>query len=108
MTTEEANKPVILVTAGSAGLGAAASRLFARNGYRVAVNYNSNAERADKLVGELSSSSSSSSSSFSSSGGEDFVAIRADLASRDDVVRLVKETVERLGGKGGRLDAIFS
>lgn len=105
MTTEEANKPVILVTAGSAGLGAAASRLFARNGYRVAVNYNSNAERADKLVGELSSSSSSS---FSSSGGEDFVAIRADLASRDDVVRLVKETVERLGGKGGRLDAIFS
>lgn len=106
MTTEEANKPVILVTAGSAGLGAAASRLFARNGYRVAVNYNSNAERADKLVGELSSSSSSS--SFSSSGGEDFVAIRADLASRDDVVRLVKETVERLGGKGGRLDAIFS
>lgn len=107
MTTEEANKPVILVTAGSAGLGAAASRLFARNGYRVAVNYNSNAERADKLVGELSFSSSSS-SSFSSSGGEDFVAIRADLASRDDVVRLVKETVERLGGKGGRLDAIFS
>ncbi|KAK7755280.1 hypothetical protein SLS62_002785 [Diatrype stigma] len=96
MSPEPAAKPAALVTAGSAGLGAAAARLLARNGYRVAVNYHSNAERAEALVRELQQQHQEE---------KDFVAIRADLGSRDDVVRLVRETVE---GFGGRLDAVFS
>ncbi|KAI0409719.1 short chain dehydrogenase [Xylaria palmicola] len=98
--------PVLLVTAGSAGLGAAAARLFAQNGYRVVVNYSSNVERANKLLEELPGLSSLPSDS--TGGGSDaeghFAAIRADLGSRDDINRLVRETVERFG----RLDVLFS
>jgi NAD(P)-dependent dehydrogenase (short-subunit alcohol dehydrogenase family) len=46
---------VALITAGTAGLGAATARLFARNGIRVVVNYANNAERAENLVKELRS-----------------------------------------------------
>ncbi|OQD62746.1 hypothetical protein PENPOL_c011G09462 [Penicillium polonicum] len=41
--------PVVLVTAGRAGLGAATARLFAQHGYRVVVNYITNAQRAQDL-----------------------------------------------------------
>jgi NAD(P)-dependent dehydrogenase (short-subunit alcohol dehydrogenase family) len=34
--------PVALITAGSAGLGAAAARLFCSSGYRVIINYSNN------------------------------------------------------------------
>ncbi|OTB06637.1 hypothetical protein M426DRAFT_105289 [Hypoxylon sp. CI-4A] len=87
---------VALITAGSAGLGAAASRLFAKNGYRVVVNYANNDERARNLVQELPA--------LSNRGSDQFAAIKADLGSRDDINRLVNETV----GKFGRLDVIFS
>lgn len=93
--------PVALITAGSAGLGAATARLFARNGIRVVVNYNNNAERAQTLVSELSAASTVSPSDANRT---DFTAIRADLARRDDIVRLVDETVVTMG----RLDIVFS
>ncbi|KAL1871336.1 hypothetical protein VTK73DRAFT_2090 [Phialemonium thermophilum] len=80
---------VILVTAGSAGLGAATARLFAKHGFRVVVNYNTNAQRAEMLCAEL---------------GGNAVAIQANLASRTDVQRLVGETIEA----AGRLDVVFS
>ncbi|KAI0890015.1 NAD(P)-binding protein [Annulohypoxylon maeteangense] len=91
---------VALITAGSAGLGAAASRLFAKNGFRVIVNYANNEERANKLLAELPALSTLPQDST----GENFAVIKADLGSRDDINRLVKETVERFG----RLDVIFS
>ncbi|CAJ2501730.1 Uu.00g045830.m01.CDS01 [Anthostomella pinea] len=103
---EESTAPVILVTAGSAGLGAAAVRLFAKHGYRVVVNYSSNAERATKLLNELLTLSGIT----PNDEDEDlalsrrFVAIRADLGSRDEIARLVRETVKRFG----RLDIVFS
>ncbi|KAI1105269.1 NAD(P)-binding protein [Jackrogersella minutella] len=91
---------VALVTAGSAGLGAAAVRLFAKNSFRVIVNYANNDERANKLVTELPALST-----LSPDGADgNFVAIKADLGSRDDINRLVEETVDRFG----RLDVIFS
>lgn len=89
--------PVALMTAGSAGLGAAAARLFAQNGYRVAVNYSNNAERANQLIDELRSS-------VSGRDAGDFIAIKADLGSRDEIGKLVKETVDTFG----RLDVLFS
>ena len=82
--------PVALITAGSAGLGAAASKLFSRSGYRVIINYSSNTERAEKLLAELS--------------GDGHKTIKADLATRTDVERLVKDAV----AASGRLDVVFS
>ncbi|KAF3056616.1 3-oxoacyl-[acyl-carrier-protein] reductase FabG [Daldinia childiae] len=87
---------VALITAGSAGLGAAAARIFAKNGFRVIVNYANNEERANKLLEELPS--------LSTLPGDNFVAIKADLGSRDEINRLIKESVDRFG----RLDVIFS
>lgn len=90
--------PVALVTAGSAGLGAATARLFAREGMRVAVNYAGNEERANKLAEELAAISPDS------LGKSDFVAIRADLAVKDQIAGLVEQTVKAFG----RLDVVFS
>ncbi|KAI0486451.1 short chain dehydrogenase [Xylaria cf. heliscus] len=95
--------PVALITAGSAGLGAAAARLFAQNGYRVVVNYSNNAERANTLLDELPGLSSLPKDD-SSGGKSNFAVIKADLGSREDINRLVRETVELFG----RLDVLFS
>ena len=91
---------VALVTAGSAGLGAAVARRFAQDGMRVVVNYSNNAERAEALVAELQAVSSLA------RGEErtDYCAIRADLSRREDIQRLVEESVAAMG----RLDAVFS
>ncbi|KAF4123508.1 Short-chain dehydrogenase [Geosmithia morbida] len=90
--------PVALITAGSAGLGAATARLFARNGMRVAVNYYSNAERANRLAEELATISPDT------LGKLDYVAIRADLGDRAQLTQLVDETVRTFG----RIDVVFS
>ena len=43
-------KPVLLVTGGSRGIGAATARLAARAGWAVAVNYTQNSQAADEVV----------------------------------------------------------
>lgn len=43
----------VLITGGSRGIGAAAARLFAENGYEVIINYNKSAEKAKALADEL-------------------------------------------------------
>ncbi|KAK0630020.1 hypothetical protein B0T17DRAFT_589640 [Bombardia bombarda] len=91
---------VALITAGTAGLGAATARLFAKNGFRVVVNYSSNRDRADSLVDELESISTLTKSSEK----PDYQAIQADLSKRDDILRLVSDTVASMG----RLDVVFS
>ncbi|KAF6841563.1 short-chain dehydrogenase [Colletotrichum musicola] len=93
-----ADAPTALVTAGSAGLGAAAAKLFARTGYNVAVNYASNAERAESLLQELRSLSTLP------VDRQRFRAIRADLSKKEELVQLVGQAVEALG----RLDVVFS
>ncbi|KAI5927747.1 short chain dehydrogenase [Camillea tinctor] len=90
MTTEAPPTPVALITAGSAGLGAAAARLFAARGHRVVINYHSNSARASQLAGEMPAAS--------------VALVQADLGSRADVERLVAEAVARFG----RLDVVFS
>ncbi|KAF6813338.1 short-chain dehydrogenase [Colletotrichum sojae] len=93
-----ADAPAALITAGSAGLGAATAKLFARTGYNVAVNYASNAERAESLVQELRSLSTLP------VDRQRFRAIRADLSKKEELVQLVGQVVEALG----RLDVVFS
>lgn len=94
-----AEKPVILVTAGSAGLGAAVARLFAKNGYRIVINYAHNSKRATEIVKELEATGSQS-----ESGDKSYIAIQADLAIKRDIERLVEETISAMG----RLDVVLS
>lgn len=97
--------PVALITAGSAGLGACVAELFARNGMRVVINYASNIQRAEELVAKLKSISTLA----PAEGRVDYHAVKADLASRADVERLVEEAVDVMCGKAKRrLDVVFS
>lgn len=95
------NGKVALVTAGSAGLGAAVARALASESMRVVVNYSANHERATGLVKSLSQSSPPA---VRDQKRERFVAIKADLESRTDIVRLVEETVATMG----QLDVVVS
>ena len=96
--------PVALITAGSAGVGAATARLLARRGYRVVINFSHNTERARKVVGELQQLSCLPAHEIQNEHGNAFLAIRADLGRRDEIGRLVRETVVQMG----RLDVVFS
>jgi NAD(P)-dependent dehydrogenase (short-subunit alcohol dehydrogenase family) len=87
----EAGK-VLLVTGGSRGIGAAACRLGAAAGYRVAVNYVSNQAAAETLA-----------ESIGQAGGE-AIAVKADMGSEADIMSMF-ETVDRAFG---RLDALVN
>jgi NAD(P)-dependent dehydrogenase (short-subunit alcohol dehydrogenase family) len=101
MTVADDAPLVALITAGTAGLGAATAQLFARNGLRVVVNFNSDADRAAELVRLLHRLSP-----LSAGGGEgsNFLALKADLGKRDDMEDLVRQVVAAMG----RLDVVFS
>jgi len=86
--------PVILITAGSAGVGAAAAKLFASSGYRTIINYAHNQTRAESLLKELETLSPTSQSA----------AIKADVSNRDEVIKLVDTAISTMG----RLDVVFS
>lgn len=91
-----------LVTAGSAGLGAAIARLLARDlHYSVIINYSQNAARAEQLILELLDAAQPR-------DGLDlpiFRAIKADLHIKEEVARLVDEAT---AATGGRLDVVVS
>lgn len=75
----------VLITGASRGIGAAAARLFAQNGYAVAVNYCHSREAADRLVAEITTH-----------GGEAFV-VRADVSQADEVQAMVQTVYDRCG-----------
>lgn len=66
----------VLVTGGSRGIGAAVCRQAAALGWKVAVNYASNAEAAEKVVADIRAS------------GGDAVAIRGDVGSEADILAM--------------------
>lgn len=100
---------VVLITASSAGLGAATARAFAAKGVNVVVNYLNSREKAEKLVQELSTLDPRPPKALQSGGVADstnprFIAIQADLSKKSEIIRLVAETQTQMG----RLDAVVS
>ncbi|WP_295952892.1 SDR family oxidoreductase [Rhodoferax sp.] len=77
--------PVLLVTGGGRGIGAATARLAAQRGYAVAVNYAHNALAAEALVAEIRAQ-----------GGQ-AVALQADVADEAQVLRLFAAVDAQLG-----------
>jgi NAD(P)-dependent dehydrogenase (short-subunit alcohol dehydrogenase family) len=91
---------VALITAGSRGVGAAVARALARDAHmRVVVNYHSDSTSANAIVKELNELSP-----LSASFQANFVALKADMNNREEIVRLVNDTLRTMG----RLDVVVS
>lgn len=76
---------VVLVTGGGRGIGAATALLAARQGWAVAVNYAANADAAEAVVQQIRAA-----------GGR-AVALQADVAYEDQIVRLFQQVDAALG-----------
>jgi NAD(P)-dependent dehydrogenase (short-subunit alcohol dehydrogenase family) len=75
----------LVVTGGGRGIGAACARLGALAGYKVCVNYARNQDAADAVVREIRGR------------GGTAVAVRADVADRDQVAALFRTVDRELG-----------
>lgn len=83
---DSSNKaPVVIVTGGSRGIGAATARLAAQPGYSVCVNYRRNRDAAEAVVSAIETSGASA------------VAVQADIAIEADVKRLFETSDKVLG-----------
>ncbi len=78
-------RPVLLVTGGSRGIGAATAIMAAKRGYDVAVNYQSNADAAAEVVAACEAA------------GARAVALQGDMASATDIIRVFAEAKAALG-----------
>jgi NAD(P)-dependent dehydrogenase (short-subunit alcohol dehydrogenase family) len=76
---------VVLVTGGSQGIGAAISRLAARRGYAVAINYRDDVKAAEGVLQQIVAA-----------GGRGCL-VRADVADIDDVERMIAQAQASLG-----------
>lgn len=84
--------PVIVITGGSRGIGAATAVLAAQREYRVVISYRQKRDAADAVI-----------SAIADAGG-DGLAVPADVAIEADVVRLF----EAIDARFGRLDALVN
>lgn len=84
--------PVLLVTGGSRGIGAAISLAAARQGWAVAVNYASNRSAADRVVGAIRDL------------GGDAIAVPGDVGSAEDI----KAIYSAVDAHFGRLDGLVN
>ncbi|KAK6351774.1 hypothetical protein TWF718_004920 [Orbilia javanica] len=84
----------VLVTGGSRGIGEAISERFAQQGANIIINYVSNEPRALALKSRL----------LETYPGIKVAAIQADVGKKEECERLVKESIEAVGG----LDVIAS
>jgi NAD(P)-dependent dehydrogenase (short-subunit alcohol dehydrogenase family) len=77
--------PVMLVTGGSRGIGAATARLAAERGFDVALTYVSNPDGAEKVASDVRAK------------GQRALTIRADVGEEADIIRMFDEAEEKLG-----------
>ena len=75
----------VLITGGASGIGAETARRAATRGYKVAINYRSRDAQAEAIVAEIKAK-----------GGE-AVALRGDMASEADIVKLFADAERALG-----------
>ncbi len=83
--SENKSQGVVIVTGGGRGIGASTARLAAQRGYEVCINFHSNEARALRVVDEVRDA-----------GGR-AIAVRGDVSSEADVVRLFDETTRQFG-----------
>ena len=79
------SKPIMLITGGSRGIGAATALGAAARGYRVAITYLGNVAAANEIVQKIQQ------------GGGEAIAIQADVGIEADVFRLFKTVDEKMG-----------
>ena len=79
-------EPVVFVTGGSRGIGAACARAFAQAGYRVAVGYRQSSERAEVLAAGLAKEV-----------GRPMLAVGGDVADEEDVAEMFRQIRQELG-----------
>jgi NAD(P)-dependent dehydrogenase (short-subunit alcohol dehydrogenase family) len=77
--------PIVLVTGGSRGIGAATSIYLAKQGYAVCINYLSNEIEANNVVTQIERD------------GGTAISVQADVSKEDDVIRLFNTIDEALG-----------
>ncbi len=75
----------VLITGASGGIGRAAARLFAKQGYAVAVHYHQSRQTAEDLVQELKAA------------GADALLVGADVSDDGEVERMVRQTEAAFG-----------
>lgn len=80
------NSKVAIVTGASRGIGSEIAKRLSRDGFAVVVNYASSAAEADALVAAIQAQ-----------GGR-ALAVKANVASAQDVRRLFDETEQQFGG----------
>ncbi len=83
------HKKVVLITGASRGIGAATALLAAKQGWAVAVNYVSNSLAADEVVRQIRAA------------GGTAMAIQADVAVEEDVIRMFQAVDAKLGRISG-------
>jgi len=76
---------VVLITGASRGIGAASAKVFAQNGYSVAVNFNKNEEEAMKVCKDIFQT-----------GGIAFP-FKADIRDRAQIDSMIEEIISKLG-----------
>jgi NAD(P)-dependent dehydrogenase (short-subunit alcohol dehydrogenase family) len=86
------NSPVLLVTGGSRGIGAAICIGAARQGWRVVVNYASNRQAADEVVDAVRAA------------GSDAIAVAGDVGSPAEIAAIFEASDRRFG----RLDGLVN
>ena len=84
--------PVVLVTGGSRGIGAASALLAARHGFAVAVNYSAHSLAADEVVRQIRAA------------GGTAITVQADVAVEAQVMAMF----EKVDAKLGRLSALVN
>lgn len=77
--------PILLITGGARGIGAATALLAAQRGYAVAVNYSANEAAATAVVRQIQA------------GGGQAIAVQADVALESQVLAMFEEIDTRLG-----------